>query len=247
VSAFVWLSERDPPQAFPPVEQALKEPDGLLAAGGDLSAPRILAAYRRGIFPWYSPGQPILWWSPDPRAVVFPGELWVSRSLAKSLRNRSYRTTVDAAFARVIAQCASESLRPEGTWISPEMSRAYACLHGLGLAHSIETWVGTELVGGLYGVALGRVFFGESMFARARDASKVALVALCRLMIERSGALIDCQMATSHLGSLGARLLRRRDFVALLEQHVDIPAARWPFAPAGEESEQVLTSAFALR
>ena len=228
MSAIVWLSDRDPPDAFPPVDRALREPDGLLAVGGDLSPRRIVAAYRKGIFPWYSPGQPILWWSPDPRAVLYPHELRVSRSLRKSLRNRDYRVTADAAFAQVIAACASPELRPDGTWISPEMSRAYVELHGLGHAHSVEVWQAGELVGGLYGVALGRVFFGESMFSRARDASKIALAHLCQLMGANHGELIDCQMATRHLESLGARLVSRPRFVALLERHAQDACSFWP-------------------
>ena len=177
--SIVWLSERDSPDAFPPVDRALREPDGLLAAGGDLSPPRLLAAYRRGIFPWYSRGQPILWWCPDPRAVLFPGELRVSRSLAKSMRNRGYVTRLNTAFRDVIRACGSSELRPGGTWLSPEMRAAYLKLHRLGFAHSVETWEGERLVGGLYGVALGEVFFGESMFSIERDASKVALKRLC--------------------------------------------------------------------
>jgi len=227
MSAIIWLSDRDPPEAFPPVEMALREPDGLLAAGGDLSPERMVAAYRRGIFPWYSPGQPILWWSPDPRAVLDPAALRIRRSLGKSLRNRGYRVTVDTAFAAVIEACGSDELRPGGTWISPEMSRAYRRLHELGLAHSIETWREDRLVGGLYGVGLGQVFFGESMFSRERDASKVALVELCRRMLDAGGALIDCQMATAHLESLGAKLIDRRQFLALLRRHVDAPADFW--------------------
>ena len=227
MSAIIWLSDRDPPEAFPPVEMALREPDGLLAAGGDLSPERMVAAYRRGIFPWYSPGQPILWWSPDPRAVLDPAALRIRRSLGKSLRNRGYRVTVDTAFDAVIEACGSDELRPGGTWISPEMSRAYRRLHELGLAHSIETWREDRLVGGLYGVGLGQVFFGESMFSRERDASKVALVELCRRMLDAGGALIDCQMATAHLESLGAKLIDRRQFLALLRRYVDAPADFW--------------------
>jgi leucyl/phenylalanyl-tRNA---protein transferase len=223
VRTIVWLSAGDPPDAFPPVGQALTQPDGLLAAGGDLAPARIVAAYRRGIFPWYSPGQPILWWSPDPRAVLEPGALRVTRSLAKSMRNRGYRTTIDAAFESVIALCASPEMRPGGTWISADMRRAYVELHARGLAHSVETWLDDELVGGLYGVALGRVFFGESMFARARDASKVALVRLCDGLRAAHYRLIDCQMATGHLERLGARLMPRREFIELLAREADPP------------------------
>ena len=215
-----WLRPGDPPDAFPPVETALTDPDGLLCAGGDLSPARLLEAYRRGIFPWFSAGQPILWWSPDPRTVLYPAEFKVSRSLAKTIRNRGYEVTVDRAFAEVMARCADERLRPEGTWISPQMRTAYQRLHELGLAHSYETWDGDRLVGGLYGVALGAVFFGESMFSLERDASKVALAALVRAMIERNGRLIDCQVASAHLESLGARSIPRRQFVRELAEAV---------------------------
>jgi leucyl/phenylalanyl-tRNA--protein transferase len=218
-----WLRPDDPPGAFPPVETALTDPDGLLCAGGDLSPGRLLEAYRRGIFPWFSEGQPILWWSPDPRTVLYPAEFKVSRSLAKSIRNRGFVVTVDRAFATVMAHCADPRLRPEGTWISPQMRAAYQHLHGLGHAHSYETWHCDRLVGGLYGVAIGRVFFGESMFSIERDASKVALAALVRDMLARGGALIDCQVASAHLERLGARSIARRRFVRELAQA--IPAA----------------------
>lgn len=227
--SIVWLSERDSPDAFPPVDRALREPDGLLAAGGDLSPQRLLAAYRRGIFPWYSRGQPILWWCPDPRAVLFPQRLKISRSLAKTLRNRGFTTRVDAAFRDVIRACGSAELRPGGTWLSPEMRAAYLRLHRLGYAHSVETWLDGKLVGGLYGVALGRVFFGESMFSIERDASKVALRRLCSELIARNIDFVDCQMATPHLMSLGAELMPRAEFIDLLSRCVSesSPAARW--------------------
>jgi leucyl/phenylalanyl-tRNA---protein transferase len=237
--SIVWLSERDSPDAFPPVDRALREPDGLLAAGGDLTPPRLLAAYRRGIFPWYSRGQPILWWCPDPRAVLFPAELRVSRSLAKSLRNRGYVTRLNTAFRDVIRACGSTELRPGGTWLSPEMRAAYLKLHRLGFAHSVETWEGERLVGGLYGVALGAVFFGESMFSIERDASKVALIRLCDELQERGYRLIDCQMATPHLLSLGAQLIPRPVFIELLGANVgdDAQPSRWVDAtPASADS-----------
>jgi leucyl/phenylalanyl-tRNA---protein transferase len=211
-----FLRPGDPPDAFPPLEQALDEPDGLLCAGGDLSPARLLEAYRRGIFPWYSEGQPILWWSPDPRAVLFPSEFRVSRSLAKTLRNRGYQTRVDSAFAEVVANCADADLRPEGTWISPDMQSAYLEMHRLGHAHSVETWLAGRLVGGLYGVALGRVFFGESMFSIERDASKVALARLVDESASRGVELIDCQLTSRHLESLGARCIPRARFGTLL-------------------------------
>lgn len=238
--SIVWLSERDSPDAFPPVDRALREPDGLLAAGGDLSPARLLAAYRRGIFPWYSRGQPILWWCPDPRAVLMPAEMRVSRSLVKSIRNRGFETRVDTAFRDVIRACGSSELRPGGTWLSPEMRAAYLKLHKLGYAHCIETWLGGELVGGLYGVALGRVFFGESMFSTARDASKVALKRLCDELIARDFHLIDCQMATPHLLSLGAQLLPRPEFIDALARGMDSAVrdeptpGRWIDATMGE-------------
>jgi len=208
-----WLRPGGPPSAFPPVETALVDPDGLLCAGGDLSPERLIEAYRRGIFPWFSAGQPILWWSPDPRTVLYPSELRVSRSLGKALRNRGYTVSVDHAFAGVIDHCADRALRPEGTWITPEMRAAYLRLHELGWSHSVETWEAGRLVGGLYGVALGRVFFGESMFSIARDASKVALWGLARLLRERDVRFLDCQVASGHLSSLGARSLPRREFL----------------------------------
>ena len=217
--SIVWLSERDSPDAFPPVERALREPDGLLAAGGDLSPTRLLAAYKRGIFPWYSHGQPILWWCPDPRAVLFPTDFRTTRSLAKSMRNRGLTTRIDSAFDQVIDACGSESIRPGGTWLSPEMQAAYFRLHRLGFAHSVETWNGDQLVGGLYGVAIGAVFFGESMFSVERDASKIALRTLCDHLNTCGFHMIDCQMATPHLMSLGAKLLPRSQFIQLLASH----------------------------
>lgn len=227
--SIVWLSERDSPQAFPPVERALSEPDGLLAAGGDLSPPRLLEAYRRGIFPWYSRGQPILWWCPDPRAVLRPARLKVSRSLAKAIRNRGFETRINGAFREVLRFCGSTELRPGGTWLSPEMRAAYLRLHKLGYAHSVETWLDGRLVGGLYGVALGEVFFGESMFSLERDASKVALKRLCDELIQRGYQLIDCQMATAHLISLGAELIPRMEFIDSLRTHVDSDLAAKPW------------------
>jgi leucyl/phenylalanyl-tRNA--protein transferase len=211
-----WLRPDDPPSAFPPVETALSEPNGLLCAGGDLSPARLIEAYRRGIFPWFSPGQPILWWSPDPRTVLEPARMRVTRSLAKSLRNRGYAATADRAFGEVVERCADPALRPEGTWITGAMRSAYLRLHELGWAHSIETWLDGRLVGGLYGVAIGSVFFGESMFSLERDASKVALCALAQSLRERDESLIDCQVASAHLESLGAQSIPRRVFLERL-------------------------------
>lgn len=220
----IWLNERDPPDVFPPVEFALREPSGLLAAGGDLRPERLLAAYRRGIFPWYSHGQPILWWSPDPRTVLFPSEFKVSRSLLKTIRKRGFEARFDTAFKAVMVNCGDPALRPEGTWISNDMLTAYQRLHQLGFAHSVETWLDDQLVGGVYGVRLGKVFYGESMFSRVTDASKFALKTLCDHLIKQQVAVIDCQMSTPHLVSLGAREITRREFVELLRRYVPNPA-----------------------
>ena len=223
MKTITWLSPQDAPERFPPLERALDEPPGLLAAGGDLSAPRLLAAYRRGIFPWYSPGQPVLWWSPDPRAVLFPNEFRCSRSLAKTLRNGGFETLIDHDFAAVIEGCAAPRPGSAGTWITREMRGAYLELHRQGHAHSIETYLAGRLAGGLYGVRLGGVFFGESMFSRERDASKVALARLVDLCRTDAIAVIDCQLSSRHLESLGSRLVPRSEFQALLREH--IPAA----------------------
>ncbi|HEY8553318.1 MAG TPA: leucyl/phenylalanyl-tRNA--protein transferase [Burkholderiales bacterium] len=214
---------------FPPVE--LASPDGLLAVGGDLRPARLLAAYRQGIFPWYNEGQPILWWSPDPRAVLFPARLRVSRSLRKRLRSGKFRVTCDVCFRDVMLACAGP--RPQyphgGTWITPAMVEAYTELHRLGHAHSVETWLGDRLVGGLYGVALGGIFCGESMFSRESDASKVALVYLVR-QLERWGyALIDCQLPSAHLASLGAEAIPRRTYMALLADALALPGRPPPW------------------
>lgn len=211
-----WLGEA---LTFPPLVQALRAPDGpngLLAAGGDLSPARILAAYRRGIFPWYSAGEPILWWSPDPRMVLLPDGIRIRPSFAKVLRNRPYEIRIDTAFAEVIAACAAPRRDQPGTWIVPEMQAAYTTLHQLGHAHSIETWIDGQLAGGLYGMAIGRAFFGESMFSRHNDASKIALAHLCVLLQSKGFGIIDCQMETAHLASLGASPIPRDVFAARL-------------------------------
>jgi len=220
-----WLSAHDAPEWFPPPEQALEDPPGLLAAGGDLSPERLLAAYRRGIFPWYSPGQPVLWWSPDPRAVLFPEEFRCTRSLAKTLRNAGFTTSVDRDFAAVIDGCAAPRTSSPGTWITSDMRAAYVALHSMGCAHSIEAWRDGALAGGLYGVRLGGVFFGESMFSAVRDGSKVALAHLVALCLRNSISVIDCQLYSSHLGSLGARTIPRPQFLGLLREHVAQPPA----------------------
>ena len=221
-----WLSPHDAPEWFPPLEQALDEPAGLLAAGGDLSPARLLAAYQRGIFPWYSPGQPVLWWSPDPRAVLFPEEFNCSRSLAKTIRNGGFEVVIDRDFGAVIDACAAPRPHAPGTWITSEMRNAYLRLHRLGQAHSFETWRNGQLAGGLYGVRLGEVFFGESMFSRERDASKVALAHLVTVCLRNSIAVIDCQLPSPHLESLGSRTIPRLQFQALLREHISLqPAA----------------------
>ena len=216
---------------FPPVE--LASPEGLLAVGGDLRAERLLEAYRHGIFPWYNPGQPILWWSPDPRAVLFPAKLRVSRSLGKTLRRKKFEVTLDTAFREVMEQCAApRDDRPgHGTWITPEMIEAYCMLHERGLAHSVESRLDGKLVGGLYGVALGSVFFGESMFSRATDASKVAFVQLVRQLAAWGFDFIDCQLPSAHLSSLGAEAIRRREFLERLEPALQQPGrpGHWRF------------------
>jgi leucyl/phenylalanyl-tRNA---protein transferase len=219
-----WLSPQDAPEWFPPLEQALEEPSGLLAAGGDLSPARLLAAYRRGIFPWYSPGQPVLWWSPDPRAVLFPEEFHCSRSLAKTLRNGSLAFSIDRDFSAVIDGCAAPRAASPGTWITSDMRTAYLELHRLHYAHSIEVWRAGALAGGLYGVRLGGVFFGESMFARVRDASKAALAHLVAVCRRNTLAVIDCQLPSRHLASLGSRTIPRSQFQALLREHVRLSA-----------------------
>jgi leucyl/phenylalanyl-tRNA--protein transferase len=221
-----WLQPGEP---FPPASAALAEPNGLLAAGGDLSAARLLDAYRHGIFPWFNRGQPVLWWSPDPRMVLFPRELRVTRSLRKVLRNRDYEIRADTSFRAVMLACAEPRPEQDGTWITSEMVAAYCALHAQGIAHSIETWIDGELAGGLYGIALGRMFYGESMFTRAANASKIALVHLVR-QLERWGfGMIDCQVATGHLASLGAREIARPDFMRKLQELVNYPGAmdRW--------------------
>jgi leucyl/phenylalanyl-tRNA--protein transferase len=220
-----WLNADDP---FPPVQRASRQYNGLLAAGGDLSLARLLVAYRQGIFPWFNCDEPILWWSPDPRMVLFPAEFKCSRSLKKRMARADYILRVDTVFTRVMLECAAPRDASAGTWISEAMMTAYTALHEAGYAHSIETWAidpdGVEkLVGGLYGVALGGVFFGESMFSRQTDASKLALAHLAGWLHEHDFGVIDCQMKTAHLASLGAREIGRAEFSALLDQHTVRP------------------------
>lgn len=213
----IFLLDADDPNApFPDPAQAETDPNGLLALGGDLSPTRLIAAYSLGIFPWFSEAQPILWWSPDPRMVLYPQEFRIARSLRKTLRRGRFEVSIDQAFERVIQACSEPRRDAEGTWLSADMIAAYRALHACGLAHSFETWHDGELVGGLYGVALGRVFFGESMFSRANDASKVAMVELVNHLCEHAFRLVDCQMHSDHLARLGARNIRRAEFQRIL-------------------------------
>lgn len=212
---------------FPPVDRAEIEPNGLLAVGGDLSSDRLLNAYGQGIFPWYSKGQPILWWSPDPRTVLFPPRLKVSRSLSKTLRNKPFNVSFDQAFDAVVAACAAPRQYEEGTWITHEMMHAYRELYRLGHAHSVEVWYQDKLAGGLYGVSIGQVFFGESMFSAQRDGSKIALVLLVQKLLEWGYRMIDCQVYSPHLISLGAEEISRSRFCRYLQQWCRQPADAW--------------------
>ncbi|HEY8330098.1 MAG TPA: leucyl/phenylalanyl-tRNA--protein transferase [Pseudomonas sp.] len=218
---------------FPPLEQALREPDGLLAAGGDLSPERLISAYRHGCFPWFQEGQPILWWSPDPRMVLFPAELHVSHSLRKLMRQGRFEVSFDRDFPAVIRACAAPRSYADGTWITRAMQAAYLELHRRGIAHSVEVWQEDQLVGGLYGLALGRLFFGESMFSRTDNASKIGFVTLVEQLRECGYVLIDCQMHTQHLSSFGAREIPRADFAGYLERYLDQSGpTSWASTPA---------------
>ncbi len=212
--ALVWLEDHD--YEFPPVEQALTDPDGLLAAGGLLSPKMLLKAYRQGIFPWYSQGQPVLWWSPDPRCVLFPTKLRISRSLRKTLKKQLFAIRQDTAFREVMLQCAQPRKGDSGTWITHEMLEAYCQMHEFGYAHSIECWQENELVGGLYGMSLGDVFFGESMFSNRPDASKVALEYLCHKIQPK---LIDVQVYSEHMERMGAEMIPRTQFIEYLKEY----------------------------
>ena len=229
----VWLTAADAPETFPPVDDALREPDGLLAAGGDLSTARILAAYRQGIFPWYDNGQPLLWWSPDPRCVFRPGDLHVSRRLRRDLLRSRCELRINTAFAEVIEACAGPRRHGQGTWITNDMRAAYVRLHAEGWAHSVEVWEDDELVGGLYGLAIGRVLFGESMFSRQSNASKMALLLVDRLLSSGVLGILDCQVQSSHLLSLGAITIPRAEFVERINALCDPPEpfAGWPMTP----------------
>lgn len=227
-----WLNPADPADAFPNVESALREPEGLLAAGGDLSGARLLAAYRAGIFPWYEEGQPILWWSPDPRCVLRPDEIHVSRRLAQQMRKSPLTLRFNCRFNEVIEACAGPRNFQSGTWITDDMRRAYELLHEEGWAHSVEIHDGDRLIGGLYGLCIGRVFFGESMFSAEPNASKMALAGLSRQMVEQDMPLIDCQVVSHHLQTLGATLMPRRQFTAVLGDACN-PATPWNDWPRG--------------
>lgn len=224
-----WLESSD--AEFPPVELALTEPNGLLAAGGDLHAWRLLDAYQRGIFPWYESGQPILWWSPDPRLVLKPDQLRVSRSLRKLIKRRRYSLTMDSNFTAVIQSCAESRRGDSGTWITDDMQSAFLDLHARGVAHSVEVWSGSSLVGGLYGIAMGQVFFGESMFSKEDNTSKLALVYLVKQLQRWNYQLIDCQVSSEHLCSLGATEMNRKQFTLELKKLTNSPASsnNWQF------------------
>ena len=219
-----FLGPSDP---FPPVEQALDQPDGLLAAGGSLTTRRLVEAYRRGIFPWFNDGDPILWWSPDPRTVLRPASIHISHSLRKRLRQEEFFVTFDRVFARVLEGCAAPRPGDAGTWLSTAMQRAYTALFAAGVAHSIEVWMDGELAGGIYGVALGRIFFGESMFSRRTDASKIAMARLAAQLERWEFPLIDCQLETGHLLSLGAEHMPRRAFIAEVERLTAMAGPKW--------------------
>lgn len=211
-----WLTDT---LVFPDPATALRQPNGLLAAGGDLSSDRLLLAYREGIFPWYSEGEPLLWWSPDPRAVIIPGHLHISRSLQKTLNKKIFTITFDHAFAEVIEACRLPRPTQPTTWIDDDMKQAYIQLHQQGYAHSVECWHEDKLVGGIYGVVLGKCFFGESMFSTMSDASKVAMVALDKKLCEKNFCILDCQVSSAHTRSMGAIEIPRQDFLHILKDY----------------------------
>lgn len=222
-----WLGTQP---AFPSVSRALRDPNGLLAAGGALTPEWLLTAYRHGIFPWFNDGEPILWWSPNPRMVVFPRQVRLTRSLRKTLRNADYEVRLDYDFPAVIRACAAPREPGGGTWITTEIQDAYIRMHELGYAHSVETYIDGKLAGGLYGMALGHAFYGESMFSRRTDASKIAFAHLTRFLEQREFRVLDCQMTTSHLASLGGQEISRATFVKLLDEATQEgpPPERWP-------------------
>lgn len=233
----VWIGKDDPPESFPPIDHAFDEPNGLLAAGGDLSAERILYAYRHGIFPWYDEGQPILWWSPDPRCVLRPQEFHVAKRLRRSLKSCGFKIAFNSKFDAVVDACAEHRDGQAGTWITAEMKKAYGELHKKGFAHSVEVMLGDMLVGGLYGLAIGHVFFGESMFSHKNNASKAAMLALSNELVAAGVEMLDCQVVSPHLMSLGAKLMDRSEFAYHLESACDpgtqleLPdGVRWPIS-----------------
>jgi len=233
-----WLSPSDPADAFPDISNALTEPDGLLAAGGDLSSERLLQAYRSGIFPWYEDGQPILWWSPDPRCVLLPGDLHVSRRLRQQLRNADAELCFNRAFSDVIHACAGTRKSQQGTWITADMIAAYESLHAEGWAHSIEIWEAGELTGGVYGLLIGKAFFGESMFSARANRSKMALLGLSQTMQQFDLEVIDCQIVSEHLMTLGASIIPRTEFAAILKRACNPPKRHeiWPQSPISVSS-----------
>lgn len=225
-----WLGPDDPADAFPPVNLALREPDGLLAAGGDLSQERLLTAYRAGIFPWYEEGQPVLWWSPDPRCVLRPTDFHISRRLRQYARRTAFTLSCNRDFAAVISACSGARKSQQGTWITEDVRHAFLQLHADGWAHSVEIWDESKLVGGIYGLSIGRVFFGESMFSHRNNASKFAMLGLCSILQDNRFALLDCQVLSQHLTTLGARLIDRSEFVDQLDEHCASGQqfANWP-------------------
>jgi leucyl/phenylalanyl-tRNA--protein transferase len=228
-SQLFWVADNVSADNFPPVSRALRDPDGLLAIGGDLKPDRLLEAYRNGIFPWYCAGQPILWWSPNPRCVLEPDNLKISRSLKKTLRKGVYSVTFNQAFEKVIFACAQRGKGRTETWITAEINKAYNKLYAMGHAISVESWSGDSLSGGLYGVVIGKIFFGESMFSYRTDASKVALVRLVEQLQQRGFRLIDCQVYSKHLQTLGARPMQRELFINILNHYCAFPSAQdWP-------------------
>lgn len=244
-----WLNPGDPPNAFPSINAAMKEPEGLLAAGGDLSEARLLYAYQHGIFPWYDNGQPILWWSPNPRCVLRPARFHVARRWRRSLAKSTAHIVFNRDFPAVVRACAEPRRSAQGTWITGEMASAYEALHQSGWAHSVEVREGGRLVGGIYGLAIGRMFFGESMFSGAVNASKYAMLALCSVLSEHDFELIDCQVVSGHLLSLGAIAMARDDFSAILAAACDRPArfAKWPTDPISVASLRIPGAAAELQ
>ncbi|MCU7904323.1 MAG: leucyl/phenylalanyl-tRNA--protein transferase [Candidatus Thiodiazotropha sp. (ex Epidulcina cf. delphinae)] len=230
----IFLLDDDPSTPFPDVSLAEREPDGLLAVGGDLTPQRLIHAYRQGIFPWFTDGEPILWWSPDPRTVLYPKYIRISRSLRKTLRKTVYRVSFDHDFEGVIQGCAAPRDKSPGTWLVPEMIEAYRQQHLMGMAHSVEVWQDNDLIGGLYGMAVGGVFFGESMFSRESDSSKIALVHLSRKLADWGFSMIDCQVYTKHLASLGAEEIPRTTFCSNLEQWTRLPGRPGSWSSEGK-------------